>query len=91
MLTTVRYVTIGQTPRTDMVPELAARLPQGIEIREVGALDGLGSQAIAAMAPAPGEARLVPRLAHGGQAVVGKAKMHLRLQDIQDGLGRAPS
>jgi protein AroM len=91
MLTTVRFVTIGQTPRTDMVPDLVARLPQGTLIREVGALDGLDASAVAALAPAPGEARLVTRMSDGSQAVVARAKMHDRLQEILDGLGRDPS
>ena len=91
MLTTVRFVTIGQTPRTDMVPDLVARLPAGTVVREVGALDGLDRAQVGALAPAPGEARLVTRLADGSQAVVGKARMHARLQGILDGLGRDPS
>jgi len=91
MLTTVRFVTIGQTPRTDLVPELAARLPEGTLVRERGALDGLDAGAVAALAPAPGEERLVTRMADGSQAVVGKAKMQARLQGLLDGLGRDPS
>jgi len=91
MLTTVRFVTIGQTPRTDMVPDLVARLPAGTVVREVGALDGLDRAQVGALAPAPGEARLVTRLADGSQAVVGKARMHARLQGMLDGLGRDPS
>ncbi len=91
MLHAVSFVTIGQTPRTDMVPDLVARLPAGTAIREVGALDGLDSAAVAALGPAPGEARLVTRMADGSQAVVGKSKMHARLQGVLDGLGRDPS
>lgn len=91
MLTAVRFVTIGQTPRTDMVPDLTSRLPVGTRVEEAGALDGLDAPSIAAMAPAPGEARLVTRLADGSQAVIGKAKMHVRLQELLDGLGPDPS
>ncbi len=91
MLNTVRFVTIGQTPRTDMVPDLVARLPEGTLIREVGALDGLDPAEVTALAPGPGEARLVTRMADGTQAVVGKAKMHARLQGILDGVGPDPA
>ena len=91
MLDAVRFVTIGQTPRTDMVPDLVARLPAGTRVREVGALDGLDHAAVAALGPGPGEARLVTRMADGSQAVVGKSKMHARLQGILDGLGQDPS
>lgn len=91
MLTAVRFVTIGQTPRTDMVPDLVARLPAGTQVREVGALDGLDRAAVAALAPGPGEQRLVTRMANGGQVIVGKEKIQARLQRIFDGLGRDPS
>jgi len=91
MLTKVRFVTIGQTPRTDLVPDLVAHLPAGTRVLEVGSLDGLDASSIAALAPAPGEARLVTRLADGSQAVVGKAKTHARLQRILDGLEPDPS
>ncbi len=91
MLTTVRFVTIGQTPRTDMVPDLVARLPAETVVREVGALDGLDDAAVAALAPGSGEARLVTRMADASQVVVGKAKMHARLQEMLDGMDRDPS
>ena len=51
MLTAVTFVTIGQTPRTDLVPELASRLQDGTTVREAGALDGLDAGAVAALAP----------------------------------------
>lgn len=91
MLSTVRFVTIGQTPRTDMVPDLVARLPEGTVVREAGALDGLDRAAVAALAPGPGEQRLVTRMAAGTQVIVGKAKIQARLQKIFDGFGRDPS
>ena len=87
MLTTVTFVTIGQTPRTDLVPELVSLLPGGTEVREMGALDGLDAAAVAALAPAAGGPRLVTRMADGSQAVVGRAGMHARLQALLD---RAP-
>lgn len=38
----VGAVTIGQTPRPDLLEPLLARLPAGVEVVEVGALDPLG-------------------------------------------------
>lgn len=87
MPTTVTFVTIGQTPRTDLVPELVALLPAATEVRELGALDGLDDAAVRALAPGAGEPRLVTRMADGSQVVVGKAWMHARLQAL---LGCAP-
>jgi protein AroM len=86
MPSSVTFVTIGQTPRVDLVPELVSWLPAGVAVREVGALDGLDAAAIAARAPGPGEARLVTRLADGTQAVVAKSWMQPRLQRLLDDL-----
>ena len=91
MLSSVTFVTIGQTPRTDLVPELAFWLPGATTVREVGALDGLDAGEVAAYAPAPGEARLVTRMADGTQAVVSGAWMHERLQSMMDALPRDPT
>lgn len=91
MLTTVTFVTIGQTPRTDLVPELASWLPDGTAVREVGVLDGVDAGTVAAWAPAPGEARLVTRMADGGQAVVAKARIQARLQAVLDSRPRDPA
>ncbi|AHH97250.1 AroM family protein [Kutzneria albida] len=65
---TLGLVTIGQTPRVDLVAELRALLPP-CRILEHGALDGLAEHTIAAMAPSPGEPALTTRLADG-RAVV---------------------
>ncbi len=82
----VTFVTIGQTPRVDLVPELVARLPDGVAVREVGALDGMDAGDVEALAPAADEARLVTRMADGSQAVVRKPWVHARVQRILDGM-----
>ncbi|GIL28517.1 AroM family protein [Actinocatenispora comari] len=65
-------VTIGQSPRVDMVPELLA--PLGIDAASVverGALDGLTTARIAALAPAEGaEHVLTTRLADGSAVLL---------------------
>ncbi len=86
MLSAVTFVTIGQTPRTDLVPELVASLPASTRVRELGALDGLGPESVAALAPEDGEARLVTRMADGSQAVVSHRRMQARLQELLDRL-----
>ncbi|MFC4554937.1 AroM family protein [Georgenia faecalis] len=63
-------VTIGQSPRVDLTPEIRDVLPPGTEIVEHGALDGLDRAAIAALAPQPGERVLTSRLRDGTSAVV---------------------
>jgi len=91
MLSAVTFVTIGQTPRTDLVPELVANLPASTRVRELGALDGLAAEAVASLAPTPGEARLVTRMADGSQVVVSHPRMHARLQALLHGLGSDPA
>lgn len=86
MPTRLTLITIGQTPRSDLVPELLTWLPAQAPVLEVGALDGLDADAIAALTPGASEARLVTRLADGAQAVVRKDWMQARLQALLDGL-----
>jgi len=65
-------VTIGQSPRVDMMPELLPRL--GIpasEVVERGALDGMSADEIAALAPHPDSHEvLTTRLADGSSVVL---------------------
>jgi protein AroM len=74
-MTVVGLVTIGQSPRTDVVPEMAAVMGPAIDVRESGALDGLSRMAIETLAPADGEEILVTRLADGSPVFLGKEKI----------------
>lgn len=67
------FVTIGQTPRTDLVPEILSWLPADVRWREIGILDDLDADAIAVLAPAEREPRLVSRLRDGSQVVMPKS------------------
>ncbi len=80
------FVTIGQTPRSDLIPEICGWIDDDIDVQEFGALDGLTRAAIEGMAPGPHDERLVTRLADGSQAVVRKDPVHERLQTIFDTL-----
>jgi protein AroM len=64
-------ITIGQAPRTDLTPEIAALLPAGTDLIEHGALDLLDADAISALTPRPGESSLTSRLRDGGSATFG--------------------
>ena len=66
----VGTVTIGQAPRTDVTPDLMKILGAEVELIEAGALDGLSSEQIAAMAPRPGDYVLVTRLADGSSVQI---------------------
>jgi protein AroM len=80
------FVTIGQTPRSDLVPEMREWLGEGVDVEERGALDGLTTEEIAAMAPRTTDHRLVTLLADGSETVVRKDLVHARLQTLLDDL-----
>jgi protein AroM len=76
------FVTIGQTPRTDLVPEMAAWIGTGADIVEFGALDGVPASEISALGPGPEDERLVTRLRDGSQVVVAKTWVEERLRSF---------
>ena len=78
----VAFVTIGQSPREDMLPEMLARIGPGLEPVEVGLLDGLSREEIAGHAPVGAEPRLVSRLRDGTEVVIAKAWAHQGLKGL---------
>jgi protein AroM len=68
-------VTIGQSPRTDVVPEIAALLPGGTLLIERGALDDVGRAGLARLAPAHGEEVLVSQLRDGTEVTVAESRV----------------
>jgi protein AroM len=84
-VTTVGALTIGQTPRDDIVTDLAAVVGSGVSIVQAGALDGLSRAEIDALAPAPGDDdALIARLRAGGEVLLAKKKIVPRLQACLD-------
>ena len=79
-------VTVGQSPRDDILPEIQEAIDGKIEITEVGVLDDLTAEEIAAMAPVGDEARLCTRLRDGSEVVTSKAKTALRLNTVLEEL-----
>jgi protein AroM len=75
---TLGVVTVGQTPRNDLTPDLLRTT--GVALIEFGALDGLGSPEIETLAPRPGEAALVTRLRDGSHVSVAADRMHALIQ-----------
>ncbi|MGI9505502.1 MAG: AroM family protein, partial [Geminicoccaceae bacterium] len=51
----VAFVTIGETPRNDVLPGLLQRIGKPVTVTEFGVLDGLGETDIRAMAPGLGD------------------------------------
>ena len=54
-------LTIGQSPRNDLIPEIEAFF-KGAEIIQLGALDGLSKEQIADLAPSGDDEILVSKL-----------------------------
>jgi protein AroM len=71
----VGLVTIGQSPRPDVVPDMAELIGPGAEIREAGALDGLTRAEIEALKPTGSDEILVTRLQDGAPVFLGKEKI----------------
>jgi protein AroM len=78
----VAFVTIGQSPRGDVLPDILKETQTPFEVTEQGALDGLTDTEIADLAPRPGEERLVTRLRDGREVLLGKPAIDRRLHDI---------
>jgi protein AroM len=72
--------TIGQSPRDDIVPQMLPLLPVGLDIRQVGALDGLTHEQIAELAPGPQDYVLHTRLRDGSAVTVGRERITSLLQ-----------
>lgn len=62
-------ITIGQAPRTDITADILPLLPEGMELKEYGALDDFSYEEIMArFAPQEGDEVLVSRMRDGRQA-----------------------
>ena len=81
----VGLVTIGQSPRPDIVPDMAAIIGPGVDIREAGALDGLSRADVEALKPTGDDEILVTRLLDGTGVFVGKQKINRTIELSKDG------
>jgi protein AroM len=78
----VAFVTIGQSPRPDLVPEMLAEARIPITPCERGVLDRLDDAEVAELAPKPGEECLVSRLRDGREVFLAKPAIERRLQTV---------
>ena len=84
----IGIITIGQSPRTDVVPEMAAFFGKGVEVLERGALDGLTLEEVRAYEPDAGMIHLCTRMRDGSEVVVAKEKLLPKIQEAIDDLNR---
>ncbi len=68
-------ITIGQSPRPDLLEEIITPELRSVEFIQAGALDGLAALEIAALAPRPGEPGLVTRLRDGSTVTVSEEQL----------------
>jgi len=65
-------VTIGQSPRDDVMPQMTPVLPSNLDLRQLGALDGLTYREILGLAPGPDDYVLHTRLRDGTSVTIGR-------------------
>lgn len=83
----VGLITIGQSPRVDVVPEIGRVLEgAGVEIIECGALDKLSREEIEALTPREGEYVLVTRLRDGTEVKVARERILPLMQECINSL-----
>jgi len=81
-------VTIGQAPRTDLVPEIKQILGENVKIIEKGALDGLTIKEVEALYPRQGDEVLVTRMVDGTEVKVAEREIFPRLKNQINNLER---
>ena len=75
----IAFFTIGESPRSDVVPEMAQCLGAHVQIDEFGVLDGLDAAQRAALAPRPGSHCFATRLRSGAQITLDHHATEARL------------
>lgn len=81
---TLAMITVGHSPRNDLVPHMAAVFSRKVDIWQGGVLDGLGGEAIADLWPDPGEVGIVARLRDGSNTMLSHRKILPRVQALVD-------
>jgi len=81
----IGFVTIGQTPRADMLGEIKAWIGKNDDVKaqimETGALDGVSPSEVKDLKPQEGDDILVTRMRDGTEVTVGKSFIIPRMQD----------
>jgi len=80
------FITVGQSPRSDIIPELLPFLPHDCRILERGALDDLSSAQIREFAPTVGQPLLISRMRDGSSVTLSRELTLNRLQGCADWL-----
>lgn len=79
-------ITIGQSPRDDVIPEMIPFLGSDVEVIQAGALDGLTREEIEKFEPEKGDYVLVSKLRDGSNVRFAERHILPRLQNCIDKL-----
>ncbi len=88
MIRKIGFLTIGQSPRQDVLEEIVPLLGLDKIIKEAGALDLLSRPEIEALRPTGDDFPLVTRLRDGTSVIVGKKRIVPLLRSRVEGLER---
>lgn len=81
-------VTVGQSPRVDILPGMMEALGKDVAVIERGALDGLSQKDILSLSPDAEMVRLCTRVSTGTEVVVAKEKIIPKVQEKIDELNQ---
>lgn len=80
-MTKIGAITVGQSPRTDLMPDMEKILMDSIEVIQMGGLDGLSREEIETFTPnRPEDHVLVSRLCDGTSVTFGESHVLPRMQ-----------
>lgn len=82
----IGMITIGQSPRDDIVPEMVAQLGCDVTVIQAGAIDGLTLEEVAQLAPQGDEGWAVSRMRDGTEVRLAKRELDPRMQRCVDEL-----
>jgi protein AroM len=76
----IGMLTVGQSPRVDIIPNMKQIIGDQVTLIERGALDNLSKEEICSLAPEKGVPAIISRLADGSSVVVAKKKLIDKVQ-----------
>ncbi len=79
-MTKIGEITVGQSPRNDLVPEMEPFFADSVELIQMGGLDGLTREEIERFAPGDQDHVLVSRLTDGTSVKFGESHVLPRIQ-----------
>lgn len=74
-LSRILFVTVGQSPRTDLLADLTSGLGMPAAVSEIGLLDGMNADDIEGLLASPSQKSLIARLADGSWVVLDHKKI----------------